>query len=66
MRWAPNWWLTNDQPTVPPQTTAARQALIITLAMFSSRRRRVRCPPKSTASRSRCRRTATDSSSWLS
>ncbi|CAM5236741.1 hypothetical protein SALBM135S_00642 [Streptomyces alboniger] len=53
----------NDHPTHPAHSTAAITTPANTFPSRSSTVRRCRCPPKSNASRSRRRRTETDSSS---
>ncbi|BAC73151.1 hypothetical protein SAVERM_5439 [Streptomyces avermitilis MA-4680 = NBRC 14893] len=55
-----------DQPMHPAHRTAAIAIPANTLPNRSSTVRRPRCAPNSSASRIRRRRTATDSSSWLS
>lgn len=57
---------TNDQPTHPAHSTAATTIPANTFPSRSSTDRRCRCAPNNTASRSRRRRTDTDSSNWLS
>lgn len=57
---------TNDQPTHPAHSTAAITTPANTFPIRSSAARRCRCAPNSRASRSRRRRTDTDSSNWLS
>ncbi|GGY69302.1 hypothetical protein GCM10010326_74590 [Streptomyces xanthochromogenes] len=56
----------NDQPTQPAQSTAAITIPANSFPSRSSTDRRPRCPPNNKASRSRRRRTETDSSNWLS
>ena len=57
---------TNDHPTHPAHNTAAMTIPAKTFPIRSSTERRCRCAPNSRASRSRRRRTDTDSSNWLS
>ncbi|MBZ3900872.1 hypothetical protein J8M51_04245 [Streptomyces scabiei] len=57
---------TKDHPTHPAHNTAAMTIPAKTFPIRSSTERRCRCAPNSRASRSRRRRTDTDSSNWLS
>lgn len=57
---------TNDHPTHPAHNTAAMTIPANIFPIRSSTERRCRCAPNSRASRSRRRRTDTDSSNWLS
>jgi hypothetical protein len=57
---------TNDHPTHPAHITAAITIPANIFPTRSSSDRRCRCVPKRRASRSRRRRTDTDSRSWLS
>lgn len=57
---------TNDHPTHPAHSTAAMTIPAKTFPIRSSTERRCRCAPNNRASRSRRRRTDTDSSNWLS
>jgi len=64
--WEANACWRKDQPTQPAQTTAATIPLIRNRLALSTVDKRRRVRPQSSASRIRARRTATDSSSWVS